>query len=115
MEERRQQCDSLNNDTQKELWKTAKDIANSFEDFNKNKQSANPIVNAILEDSEKRFKGNIKAEEKKILMHKFEAVKFGTIYSIKRMKYMGKYHCKSMEIWNLHYDAVVEELKQANL
>ena len=77
---------TLNNDTQKELWKTAKEIADSFEDDNNNNQSANPIVEAIFEDSDKRFKGNMKAEEKKNLKRDLEALKFGTIYSRKQAK-----------------------------
>ena len=59
------------------------------------------------------LKGNIKAEEKNILKREFESLKFGTIYSIKRVKYMGKCHSQSMEIWKVRYDAVLEEIKQA--
>jgi hypothetical protein len=102
----------LTTDAQKKLWKTAEDIGTKFEEENKNNQSSDPIVDAILEESEKRFsKGNIKADERKALKREFDALKFSQIHSAKRMKYMGKFHSKAIDLWKLRHQLVMEELE----
>jgi hypothetical protein len=102
----------LTTEAQKQLWNFAEDIGTKFEEENNNNQSSDPIVDAIMEESEKRFlKGNIKADERKALKREFDALKFSQIHSAKRMKYMRKFHSKAIDLWKFRHRLVMEELE----
>jgi hypothetical protein len=97
-------------DTQKSLWEESKTIAMEFADKNKAFDSGD-IVEVLDKEIDDRFKGKMNSAEKQSLKREFKALKFGQVYSLKKMKYDTGVSDRTMKLYEAQRLALNEEIE----
>jgi hypothetical protein len=96
-------------DTQKSLWEESCTIAMDFADKNKAFDSGD-IVEALDKEIDDRFKGKMNSADKQSLKREFKALKFGQVYSLKKMKFDSGVSDRTMHLYEVQRKALNEEI-----